>query len=110
MANSKAALQNKRLHSRATCYKGCGARFIFFMQLFERNPGSAVASTREDSHVLEPEQSERPVTSSLASLRNYALAGAGATLLLGLIDASFIIGVGLALWFATGNPLLASLG
>ena len=25
-------------------------------------------------------------------------------LLLGLIDASFIIGVGLALWFATGNP------
>ena len=28
---------------------------------------------------------------------------------LGLIDASFIIGVGLALWFATGNPLLASL-
>jgi F-type H+-transporting ATPase subunit c len=31
-------------------------------------------------------------------------------LLLGLIDASFIIGVGLALWFATGNPLLASLG
>jgi F-type H+-transporting ATPase subunit c len=30
-------------------------------------------------------------------------------LLLGLIDASFIIGVGLALWFATGNPLLAQL-
>jgi F-type H+-transporting ATPase subunit c len=30
-------------------------------------------------------------------------------LLLGLIDASFIIGVGLALWFATGNPLLAPL-
>jgi len=28
-------------------------------------------------------------------------------LLLGLIDASFIIGVGLALWFATGNPLLS---
>ena len=28
-------------------------------------------------------------------------------LLLGLIDASFIIGVGLALWFATDNPLLA---
>ena len=31
-------------------------------------------------------------------------------LLVGLIDASFIIGVGLALWFATGNPLLARLG
>ena len=31
-------------------------------------------------------------------------------LLLGLIDASFIIGVGLALGFATGNPLLARLG
>ena len=31
-------------------------------------------------------------------------------LLLGLIDASFIIGVGLALWFATGNPLLAATG
>ena len=30
-------------------------------------------------------------------------------LLLGLIDASFIIGVGLALWFATGNPLLGAL-
>jgi F-type H+-transporting ATPase subunit c len=30
-------------------------------------------------------------------------------LLLGLIDASFIIGVGLALWFATVNPLLGSL-
>ena len=30
-------------------------------------------------------------------------------LLLGLIDASFIIGVGLALWFATGNPLLAAI-
>lgn len=30
-------------------------------------------------------------------------------LLLGLIDASFIIAVGLALWFATGNPLLGKL-
>ena len=30
-------------------------------------------------------------------------------LLLGLIDASFIIGVGLALWFAVANPLLAAL-
>ncbi len=30
-------------------------------------------------------------------------------LLLGLIDASFIIGVGLAMWFATGNPLLAAI-
>ena len=30
-------------------------------------------------------------------------------LLLGLIDASFIIGVGLALWFATGNPLLSAI-
>ena len=30
-------------------------------------------------------------------------------LLLGLIDASFIIGVGLALWFATGNPLLTQI-
>jgi F-type H+-transporting ATPase subunit c len=29
-------------------------------------------------------------------------------LLLGLIDASFIIGVGLALLFAFGNPLLAA--
>ena len=36
--------------------------------------------------------------------------GAYVFLLLGLIDASFIIGVGLALWFATGNPLLARLG
>ena len=31
-------------------------------------------------------------------------------LLLGLIDASFIIGVGLAMLFAFGNPLLARLG
>ncbi len=31
-------------------------------------------------------------------------------LLLGLIDASFIIGVGLAMLFAFGNPLLAALG
>jgi F-type H+-transporting ATPase subunit c len=31
-------------------------------------------------------------------------------LLLGLIVASFIIGVGLAVWFATGYPLLARLG
>lgn len=30
-------------------------------------------------------------------------------LLLGLIDASFIIGVGLAMLFAFGNPLLAQL-
>ena len=30
-------------------------------------------------------------------------------LLLGLIDASFIIGVGLAMYFATGNPLLTKL-
>ncbi len=30
-------------------------------------------------------------------------------LLLGLIDASFIIGVGIALWFTTANPLLAQL-
>ena len=29
-------------------------------------------------------------------------------LLLGLIDASFIIGIGIALWFATANPFLAS--
>ena len=31
-------------------------------------------------------------------------------LLLGLIDASFIIGVGLAMWFAVANPLLAVIG
>jgi len=31
-------------------------------------------------------------------------------LLLGLIDASFIIGVGLAMLFAFGNPLLSVLG
>ena len=31
-------------------------------------------------------------------------------LLLGLLNDSFITGVGLALWFATGNPLLAQLG
>jgi len=30
-------------------------------------------------------------------------------LLAGLIDASFIIGVGLAMYFATGNPLLTKL-
>lgn len=30
-------------------------------------------------------------------------------LLAGLIDAAFIIGVGLAMYFATGNPLLGSL-
>ena len=30
-------------------------------------------------------------------------------LLAGLIDASFIIGVGLAMFFATGNPLLSQL-
>jgi F-type H+-transporting ATPase subunit c len=30
-------------------------------------------------------------------------------LLLGLIDASFIIGVGLAMLFAFGNPLLAAI-
>ena len=30
-------------------------------------------------------------------------------LLLGLIDASFIIGVGIALWFTTANPFLAQL-
>jgi F-type H+-transporting ATPase subunit c len=30
-------------------------------------------------------------------------------LLAGLIDASFIIGVGLAMYFATGNPLLGQL-
>jgi len=31
-------------------------------------------------------------------------------LLLGLIDASFMVGVGLALWFAIANPLLGKLG
>lgn len=30
-------------------------------------------------------------------------------LLLGLIDASFIIGTGVALWFATANPFLGQL-
>ena len=30
-------------------------------------------------------------------------------LLLGLIDASFIIGTGIALWFATANPFLAQI-
>jgi arylsulfatase A-like enzyme len=58
------------------------------MQLFERMLGSAVASAREDSWVMEPEQKlgSRGVTPTLASLKNYALAGAGATLLLGLIE------------------------
>ena len=32
-----------------------------------------------------------------------------AFLLLGLIDASFIIGTGIALWFATANPFLGQL-
>ena len=30
-------------------------------------------------------------------------------LLVGLIDAAFIIGVGIALWFATANPFLGQL-
>jgi F-type H+-transporting ATPase subunit c len=30
-------------------------------------------------------------------------------LLLGLIDASFIIGTGIALWFTTANPFLAQI-
>ena len=30
-------------------------------------------------------------------------------LLLGLIDASFIIGTGIALWYTTANPFLSSL-
>ncbi len=30
-------------------------------------------------------------------------------LLLGLIDASFIIGTGIALWFTTANPFIAQL-
>ena len=30
-------------------------------------------------------------------------------LLLGLIDASFIIGVGIAMWFTTANPFLAQI-
>ena len=30
-------------------------------------------------------------------------------LLVGLIDASFIIGTGVALWFATANPFLAQI-
>lgn len=30
-------------------------------------------------------------------------------LLVGLIDASFIIGVGISLWFATANPFLSQL-
>ena len=30
-------------------------------------------------------------------------------LLAGLIDAAFIIGVGIALWFATANPFLAQI-
>ena len=30
-------------------------------------------------------------------------------LLVGLIDASFIIGTGIALWFATANPFLAQI-
>jgi hypothetical protein len=37
-------------------------------------------------------------------------AGAKVFLLLGLIDASFIIGVGLAMFFAFANPLLTVLG
>jgi len=30
-------------------------------------------------------------------------------LLVGLIDAAFIIGVGIALWFTTANPFLAQI-
>ena len=58
------------------------------MQLFERMLGAAVASTGEGSQVVEPEhkRSSRAPAFSLASLKNYALAGAGATLLLGLIE------------------------
>ncbi|HEX5734372.1 MAG TPA: sulfatase [Blastocatellia bacterium] len=58
------------------------------MQLFERIHASAIASTKVDGHALEPEQetSRRPVTVTPASLGNYALAGACAALLLGLIE------------------------
>ncbi len=50
--------------------------------------GAAVASARRDSQVLEPEQKQSSPRQALsfASLKNYALAGAGATLLLGLIE------------------------
>jgi arylsulfatase A-like enzyme len=58
------------------------------MQLFERIQASAIASTKVDGQALKPEQeaSRRPVTLSLVSLRNYALAGAGAALLLAVVE------------------------
>ena len=64
------------------------------------NTGSAITS-RESHEVRHCAAARQPeLTDSLQGK---------VFLLLGLIDASFIIAVGLALWFATGNPLLAAL-
>jgi hypothetical protein len=61
---------------------------ITLMQLFERIQASAVAPEKVKGAILEPEQKirSRRVSRSFASLRNYALAGASATLLLTLIE------------------------
>jgi hypothetical protein len=58
------------------------------MQLFERMIGPAVAAAGEGSRVVEPEQeqSSRASAFSLSSMKNYALAGAGAALLLGIVE------------------------
>ena len=58
------------------------------MQLFERIQASAIASAKVDGQALKPEQetSLRPASLSLVSLRNYALAGACAALLLALVE------------------------
>ncbi|HET8678093.1 MAG TPA: sulfatase-like hydrolase/transferase [Blastocatellia bacterium] len=58
------------------------------MQLFERIQASAIASAKVDGQALKPEQetSRRPETLSLVSLRNYALAGACAALLLAVVE------------------------
>jgi F-type H+-transporting ATPase subunit c len=46
----------------------------------------------------------------MEKLQMLAMIQAKVFLLLGLIDASFIIGLGIALFFAFANPLLGALG
>lgn len=89
-------MEKLQLIAMVQAYTGIGIGLMIGLGALGACVGIGIMSSR----FLEAAARQPELTSSLQ---------AKVFLLLGLIDASFIIGVGLALWFATGNPLLAQL-
>ena len=86
------------------------ALFIWFTVKFIWPPLLRAIETRQKTiadGLAAAEQGKRSLETSARQPEMIPTLQAKVFLLLGLIDASFIIGVGLAMLFAFGNPLLA---